>query len=76
MGLLSSGTVRYETLVFDNLTIQIIGQVGLVSGNMLANVLRGDVRKKVSTSYLAVWANTATGWQMQMVQATSLPAAA
>ena len=76
LGLLSSGTVRYETLVFDNLTIQIIGQVGLVSGNMLANVLRGDVRKKVSTSYLAVWANTATVWQLQMVQATSLPAAA
>ena len=76
LGLLSSGTVRYETLVFDNLTIQIIGHVGLVSGNMLANVLRGDVRKKVSTSYLAVWANTATGWQLQMVQATSLPAVA
>ena len=76
LGLLSSGTVRYETLSFDNLTIKIIGQVGLISGNMLASVVRGDIRKKVATSYLAVWSNTASGWQLQMVHATSLPATA
>ena len=76
LGLLLSGTVRYETLSFENLTIKIIGQVGLVSGNMLASVVRGDIHKKVATSYLAVWDNTATGWQLLMVQATSLPAAA
>lgn len=76
LGLLSSGTVRYETLVFDNLTVKIIGQVGLVSGTMLASVLRGEIRRNVATWYLAVWENTAAGWQLQMVQATSLPAAA
>jgi hypothetical protein len=43
---------------------------------MMASVVRGDVRKKVATSYLAVWDNSATGWQLQMVQATSLPATA
>ena len=75
LGLLSSGTVRYETLSFDGLTIKIIGQVGLLSGTMQASVVRGEVRKKVSTSYLAVWNNTAAGWELQMVQATSLPAA-
>lgn len=76
LGLLSNGTVRYETLSFDNLTVKIIGQAGLISGNMLASVLRGDIRKKVAASYLAVWDNTAAGWQLQMVQATSLPATA
>ena len=73
--LLSGGTLRYETLEFLALEVKLLGSVGVVTAIMKANVLRGEVRRQVASSYLAVWENTASGWQLQMVQATPLPAA-
>lgn len=74
--LLSSGTVTYETVLFDNLNIQFIGQVGLITGTMKASLMRGGARKQIATAYMAVWAHTGNDWLLHAFQATSLPAAA
>jgi hypothetical protein len=74
--LLSSGTVTYETVSFDNLTIKLIGQVGLVTGTMKAGLMRGGNRKQIATAYLAVWESIDGQWLLHAVQATSLPVAA
>ena len=73
--LLSSGTVTYETIAFDDLKIQLIGQVGLVTGTMKAALMRGGARKQIATAYLAVWEHVGGDWLLHVVQATSLPAA-
>ena len=74
--LLSSGTVTYETVAFDNLTIQLIGQVGLITGTMKAGLMRGGNRKEIATAYMAVWESVGGQWLLHAVQATSLPVAA
>ncbi len=74
--LLSSGTVKYETVAFDRLNIQLIGQVGLITGIMKASLMRAGTRKQIATAYLAVWEHTGGDWLLHAVQATTLPAAA
>lgn len=74
--LLSSGTVTYETIAFDDLNIQLIGQVGLVTGTMKATLMRSGTRKQIATAYLAVWAHVDGDWLLHAVQATTLPAVA
>ena len=74
--LLSSGTVTYETVTFNNLNIQLIGQVGLISGTMKAGLIRAGARKQIATAYLAVWEHVSGDWLLRAVQATSLPAVA
>ena len=73
---LASGALRYEVLEFIEPEFRLLGQAGLVTARMKATVLRGDVRKQVSSSFLAVWADSGGGWTLQIVQATPLPAAA
>ena len=73
--LLSSGTVTYETVAFDNLTIQLIGQVGLITGTMKAGLMRAGNRKQIATAYMAVWESVGGQWLLHAVQATSLPVA-
>jgi Domain of unknown function (DUF4440) len=74
--LLSSGTVAYETVAFDGLNIQLIGQVGLITGTMKASLMRSGNRKQIATAYLAVWEHVGGDWLLHAVQATSLPVAA
>ena len=74
--LLSSGTVTYENVVFDKLNVKLMGQVGMISGTMKASLMRGGNRKQIATAYLAIWEHQNGEWQLQAVQATSLPAAA
>ena len=74
--LLSSGTVRYETVAFDQLNIQLIGRVGLINGTMKASLTRAGTRKQIATSYMAVWEHTGGDWLLRAVQSTTLPAAA
>lgn len=73
---LLSGALRYEALEFVTPDITVLGSVGLVSAVMKATVVRRDTRHHVASSYLAVWENTPSGWKLQAVQATALPAAA
>lgn len=74
--LLSSGTVAYETVAFDQLNIQLIGPVGLITGTMKASLMRAGTRKQIATAYVAVWEHSGGDWLLHAVQATSLPAAA
>ena len=74
--LLSSGTVKYETIAFDDLNIQLIGPVGMITGTMKAGLMRSGARKQIATAYLAVWEHVGGDWLLRAVQATSLPAAA
>jgi len=74
--LLSSGTVKYETVAFDQLTIRLIGPVGLITGTMKASLMRAGTRKQIATAYMAVWEHTGGDWLLHAVQSTSLPAAA
>jgi hypothetical protein len=55
---------------------RLLGTAGLVSAVMRATILKGDVRRDIASSYLAVWEHTASGWMLQAVQATALPAKA
>jgi hypothetical protein len=74
--LLAGGALRYETLEFAAPQARLLGTVGLVSAVMYATVRKGDVRREIASSYLAVWDHTAAGWVLQAVQATALPAKA
>ena len=71
---LAGGALRYETLEFAAPQARLLGTAGLVSAVMRATILKGDVRREIASSYLAVWEHSATGWVLQAVQATALPA--
>jgi hypothetical protein len=71
--LLAGGALRYETLEFVAPQARLMGTAGLVSAVMRATVRKGDIRRDVASSYLAVWEHTAMGWVLQAVQATALP---
>lgn len=72
--LLASGALRYETLEFSAPEAKLMGTAGLVSAVMYATVRKGELRRDIASSYLAVWEHTAAGWVLQAVQATALPA--
>ncbi|WP_411879689.1 DUF4440 domain-containing protein [Polaromonas sp. YR568] len=74
--LLAGGALRYETLEFAAPQARLLGTgtTGLVTAVMRATILKGDVRREIASSYLAVWEHTASGWVLQAVQATALPA--
>ena len=73
--LLSSGTVKYETIDFGDLQVKLIGPVGLITGTMKASLMRSGTRKRIATAYLAVWESTNGDWVLHAIQATSLPVA-
>ena len=73
--LLASGALRYEALEFAAPEARLIGTAGTVSAVMRATVLKGEVRRNIASTYLAVWEHTAAGWVLLAVQATALPAA-
>ena len=74
--LLSSGTVKYETVDFDKLNVRLLGQVALITGTMKASLMRAGARKQIATAYMAVWEHTGGDWLLHAVQATTLPVAA
>ena len=73
---LAGGALRYETLAFVAPQARLMGTAGLVSAVMRATIVKGDIRRDIASSYLAVWEHTASGWVLQAVQATALPAKA
>ncbi|MES2944238.1 MAG: hypothetical protein V4772_15315, partial [Pseudomonadota bacterium] len=73
---LSSGALVYEKLEFEALDTRVAGQTGLVNAIMRATVRRGEARREVASTYLAVWVWLAgSGWQLHAVQATALSVA-
>lgn len=73
---ISSGALRYESVEFLAPVARVIGSVGLVTASMRATI-SGDTgnRRHIANTYLAVWEHGASGWVLQLVQATPLPAA-
>jgi hypothetical protein len=74
--LLASGALRYEALEFAAPQARLMGTAGMVNAVMYATVRKGDMRRDIASSYLAVWEYTPAGWVLQAVQATALPAKA
>lgn len=70
---IASALLRYESLEFSILSMTILGKVGLVDAVMKATVLNGDIRRDVTSSYLAVWEKNDSRWKLQALQATPLP---
>src|SRR5688572_24199731 len=60
--LLASGALRYETLEFAAPQARLMGAAGLVSAVMHATVRKGEARREIASTYLAVWEHTAAGW--------------
>ncbi len=73
---LAGGALRYEALEFVAPEVRLIGPVGLVAATMKATVSGVGGQRKIASTYLAVWAYEASGWTLQFVQSTALPAAA
>ena len=72
---LSSGSLCYQSLLFDEPRYTLIDNTGLVHAQMRATVLRGGCVHAVVCSYLAVWHRGARGWSLHAVQATPFAAA-
>ena len=69
---LSSGALRYDSLLFASARFTLLGKVDLVRAEMHATVLRNGGGHAVASTYLAVWHHGASGWALHMVQATPL----
>ena len=74
---LTSGALHYETVEFEQPTARVIGTVGLVMATMRASI-SGNTgnRREVNSNYLAVWEHGPSGWMLQLIQGTPVPAAA
>lgn len=74
---ISSGALRYGEVNFEGAHYRVIGTAGLVTATMRATVFAADgSQRRVASTYLAVWEHGASGWTLQVVQATPLPAVA
>ncbi|WP_421955148.1 nuclear transport factor 2 family protein [Polaromonas sp.] len=73
---ISTGVLLYESLEFITPVARVIGMAGLVTAGMRATVSGSNSqRRNIASTYLAVWEHGASGWVLQLVQATPLPAA-
>lgn len=70
---LTTGQIVYRQLSLANLTASLEEHVGVVTGEMHAQVLRGGELRSVNACYLAIWLNRAGKWQMVALQSTALP---
>lgn len=74
---LGSGSLQYKAVEFNDVSVRVIGTVGLLSASMRAVVIGKDgTQRKVVNTYLGVWEHGPAGWKLLMVQGTAMPAAA
>lgn len=66
--------VAYLNLAFDHLAVTRTPDAALVSGEMRAQVQRGEEQREIATCYLAVWLRRGNAWQLAAFQGTTLPA--
>lgn len=72
---LISGALHYERVGFEQPTARVIGTVGLVMATMRASISsHTGIRREVNSNYLAVWEHGASGWMLQLIQGTPVPA--
>lgn len=73
LGQLREGRLRYRRLALEHLAVSRVADAATVSGEMRAEVQRGDALRQVQSCYLAVWLRRGMVWQLVAFQATALP---
>ena len=74
LGKLNAGSLRYENLVFSDLSVIVVNDTALLTGRMNATAVHSGKPTIVDSLYLAVWVRQATGWQLVAAQGTPAPA--
>ena len=71
---LASGSLRYLSLNFSDLQVQVLQQAAVVTGRMAAQVSKDGQPKNVASLFMTVWACGADGaWRLCAHQGTPLP---
>ncbi|MES2188971.1 MAG: nuclear transport factor 2 family protein [Pseudomonadota bacterium] len=72
---LRSGSLQYKAVEFNDVSVRVIGTVGLLRASMRASVIGKDgTQRHVANTYLGAWEHGTSGWKLLMVQGTALPA--
>ena len=72
---LAGGQVAYRQLAFEGLAVTRTAEAAIVSGEMRAQVQRGDGElRDIASRYLAVWLRRQGAWQLAAFQGTAVPA--
>lgn len=71
---LATGQIAYRQLAFEHLAVTRTADAAIVSGEMRAQVQRGEELRDIATCYLAVWLKRGNAWQLAAFQGTALPA--
>lgn len=74
MAKLAGGQIAYRHLAFEQLAVTRTTDAAIVSGEMRAQVQRGEALLDIATCYLAVWLRRSGAWQLAAFQGTTLPA--
>ena len=74
LGKLTAGSLRYENLVFSDLSAIVVNDTALLTGRMNATAVHSGKPSIVDSLYLAVWVKQPTGWQLVAAQGTPAPA--
>ena len=69
---LTSAEVVYQHLAFEQLEVTAAGNAGVISGEMHAEIRKGDASRKLASRYLGVWLQRAGAWQFSAFQSTRL----
>jgi hypothetical protein len=69
---LDSGSMRYQSLQFEDAQFEVIGTLGLVRARMTAEVMREQTLRTIASTYLAVWYLDGNNWQLHAVQGSPL----
>ena len=70
---LAAGQTVYRQLAFENLATILTKDCAIVSGEMRAQVQRGEELRAIASCYLAVWVWREAAWQLAAFQGTTLP---
>ena len=77
VGTVRDGVLRYLTLSFDDLQVQVTPGAALVTGQMRATVVKDGQEKAVRSLFLTVWTPESNGvparWRLRAHQGTPLP---
>ena len=74
LGKLTAGSLRYENLIFSDLSVIVVNDTALLTGRMNATAVHSGKPSIVDSLYLAVWVRQPTGWQLVAAQGTPAPA--
>ncbi|QIL79422.1 nuclear transport factor 2 family protein [Diaphorobacter sp. HDW4A] len=70
---LTSSEVVYQHLAFEQLQVTATDDAGVISGEMHAEIRKGDESRQLASRYMGVWLRRAGAWQFSAFQSTRLP---